>query len=95
MADFLEEKVMTAELRLSDGSRTLYTVLGEWVQALAGAGLALLVIRKVPPPETPDARRQTPDLNRTTQVGTPSAPCLKPRASSLGPEPMTPARPAT
>ena len=44
VADFLEEKVMTAELRLSDGPRTLYAMWGEWVQTLAGAGLAAVVI---------------------------------------------------
>ena len=60
VADFLEEKVMTAELRLSDGSRTLYTIWGEWVQTLAGAGLAVLMIGRLRRlrRQTPDARRQ-------------------------------------
>jgi apolipoprotein N-acyltransferase len=44
VAGFLEEKVMTAELRLADGPRTLYAIGGEWVQTLAGAGLAAVVI---------------------------------------------------
>ena len=59
VADFLEEKVMTAELRLSDGSRTLYTIWGEWVQTLAGAGLAVLVVVRLR-----RLRRQTPDARR-------------------------------
>jgi apolipoprotein N-acyltransferase len=78
-ADFLEEKVMTAELRLSDGSRTLYTVLGEWVQTLAGVGLAVLVIGRFH-----HLRRQTPDARgkSNNEVGTGSAPAssLKPQA---------------
>ena len=40
VADFLEEKVIIAELRLSDGTPTLYTSWGDWVQAGAGAGLS-------------------------------------------------------
>ena len=39
VAGFLDERVITAELRLSDGTRTLYTLWGEWVQALAVASL--------------------------------------------------------
>ncbi|MGQ0849666.1 MAG: apolipoprotein N-acyltransferase [Actinomycetota bacterium] len=37
--DFLDERVITSTLHLSDGSSTLYTLLGEWVQALALIGL--------------------------------------------------------
>jgi apolipoprotein N-acyltransferase len=46
VAGFLEERVITAELRLSDGGRTLYTRWGEWVQALAVAGLGLLLFHR-------------------------------------------------
>jgi apolipoprotein N-acyltransferase len=46
VADFLEEKVITAELRLSDGAPTLYTRWGEWVQAVAAAGLALVFLQR-------------------------------------------------
>ena len=46
VAEFLEEKVITAELRLSNGPPTLYTRWGEWVQALAATGLALVLIMR-------------------------------------------------
>lgn len=46
VAGFLEERVITAELRLSDGTRTLYTRWGEWVQALAIAGLGGVALRR-------------------------------------------------
>jgi apolipoprotein N-acyltransferase len=46
VADFLEARVMTAELRLSDGTTTLYTDWGEWVQAVAGAGFTVLLIHR-------------------------------------------------
>ncbi len=46
VAGFLEERVITAELKLSDGTQTLYTRWGEWVQALAIAMLALLLLRR-------------------------------------------------
>lgn len=46
VAGFLEERVITAELRLSDGTRTLYTRWGEWVQGSAIAGLGLLAFRR-------------------------------------------------
>lgn len=46
VAGFLEERVITAELNLSDGTQTLYTRWGEWVQALAIAMLALLLLRR-------------------------------------------------
>lgn len=48
VANYLEERVITAELRLSDGARTLYTRWGEWVQALAVAGMALMVVLRHP-----------------------------------------------
>lgn len=38
VAGFIEERVLIGTLRLSDGTRTLYTEWGDWVQALAGAG---------------------------------------------------------
>ena len=44
VAGFLEETVLTADLRLSEGGSTLYTRWGEWVQAIAIAGLALLLV---------------------------------------------------
>ena len=44
VAGFLEERVITAELNFSDGTRTLYTLWGEWVQAVAVAGLALVFL---------------------------------------------------
>jgi apolipoprotein N-acyltransferase len=43
MAGFLEERVITADLRLSDGTRTLYTRWGEWLQGIAVAVLGLLL----------------------------------------------------
>lgn len=46
VAGFLDEAVIAAELRLSDGARTLYTRWGEWVQGLAIAGLGLLLVRR-------------------------------------------------
>lgn len=46
VAGFLEERVITTELRLSDGTRTLYTLWGEWVQGLAVASLGLLLLRR-------------------------------------------------
>jgi apolipoprotein N-acyltransferase len=44
MAGFLEERVITAELRLSDGTRTLYTRWGEWLQGMAVAVLGGLLV---------------------------------------------------
>jgi apolipoprotein N-acyltransferase len=46
VADFLEERVITAELDLSNGARTLYTLWGEWVQGAVVAGLALVLLRR-------------------------------------------------
>jgi apolipoprotein N-acyltransferase len=46
VAGFLEERVITTDLRLSDGARTLYTRWGEWVQGLAIAGMFLLLFRR-------------------------------------------------
>ncbi len=43
VADFLEEKVMIAELRLSDGNPTLYTTWGDWVQGLAGVAVIFVI----------------------------------------------------
>jgi apolipoprotein N-acyltransferase len=44
VAGFLEERVITADLNLSDGHRTLYTLWGEWVQAAAAAVLGILMV---------------------------------------------------
>ena len=46
VAGFLEERVIITELKLSDGTRTLYTRWGEWVQGLAIVGLVGLVLRR-------------------------------------------------
>ncbi|MBK5269113.1 MAG: hypothetical protein JJE47_16955 [Acidimicrobiia bacterium] len=46
-AGFLEEKVITAELTLADGTKTLYTDWGDWVQGLAVGMLLLLATRRV------------------------------------------------
>ena len=43
VADFLEEKVMVAELRLSDGNPTLYTTWGDWLQGLVGVAVILVI----------------------------------------------------
>lgn len=54
-ADFLSQEVLFGSVRLATGPPTLYTQLGDWVQALA-VGLALVSILKailvaMPPPE--------------------------------------------
>jgi apolipoprotein N-acyltransferase len=43
--DFLEETVLYGTVRLSDAT-TLYTIMGEWVQVLAGAGLIVTIMRR-------------------------------------------------
>ncbi|MGH9892473.1 MAG: apolipoprotein N-acyltransferase, partial [bacterium] len=42
--DFLEETVLYADIRLATGSPTLYTRWGEWVQALAMVGSAVILL---------------------------------------------------
>jgi apolipoprotein N-acyltransferase len=45
VAGFLEERVIVATVHLRQDSRTLYTMLGEWVQALAVVGLLVAWLR--------------------------------------------------
>ncbi len=44
--DFLDETVLTADLRLATGPPTLYTRWGEWVQTLAIAGAGVILLRR-------------------------------------------------
>jgi apolipoprotein N-acyltransferase len=46
VAGFLEERVIAAELRLSNGTRTFYIRWGEWVQGLAIGSLGSLLLRR-------------------------------------------------
>lgn len=48
VADFTEQKVITATLHLRQQGRTFYTVAGEWLPALALAGLVLASLHRCP-----------------------------------------------